>query len=116
MTDILTRLADFSKLSHELVPCPICGHHEAFAQTSGKGMWIIQCGNLDCVVRVAGASKDKVQRRWNTRPRESALIALVQEAAAEIEHLRLALRAVRGRCTPEMELVIAQVLNPTEAA
>jgi hypothetical protein len=65
---------------------------------------------------VAHQSRDPAIDHWNTRHGDSGLSALVQEAVAEIERLQTALRAVSGRCTPEMEQVVSKALNPQAPA
>jgi len=88
MTDLLTKLAALTQPDkHGLLPCPICGGKAApdYKATFGYA-FIFKC--LLGHVTVTANSEDRSKQFWNNRPREAALIALVQEAAAEIERYR----------------------------
>jgi len=115
MTDILTKLAALTrKDTCQLLPCPSCSAKCDTLSAHGFGNYSVKCFNCELQTQ-QHQGQDAAIAAWNTRLLEKALIALVQEAAGEIERLQAALRAVHGRCTPEMELVVAQALNPTEA-
>jgi hypothetical protein len=93
MTDILTKLAALtSKDENALLPCPVCDAPCDTLTAHGFGNYSVQCFN--CGLNTGQKSgKNAAITAWNARPREAALIALVQEAAAEIEWLRAALQA-----------------------
>jgi hypothetical protein len=104
MTDILTRLAALTlKNDAGLLPCPFCQEkgqpliwRKGNENTKDRGCDVgcAECGFTKSI-RVIRYSMEWAEERavaaWNARPREAALIALVQEAAAEIERLRTAL-------------------------
>ena len=89
MTDILTRLAALTqKDENGLLQCPIC-NGPAKTWVDGRTYhrrWRAGCPAIGCPAVKAGKEAEAIAK-WNTRPREAALIALVQEAAAEIERL-----------------------------
>lgn len=89
MSDVLTLLAALTrKDDNGLLPCPVCGT-AAKVWTDARTIhrhWRAGCTAISCVAIKARTQADAVTR-WNSRPREAALIALVTEAAAEIERL-----------------------------
>jgi hypothetical protein len=83
MTDILTRLAALTqKDGNVLMPCPFC---KSPPMKVGPFERHCCCRNDACIIRSITCPINE----WNTRPREAALIALVQEAAQEIQRLKL---------------------------
>ena len=119
MTDILHRLAVLTgKLSDPLLPCPFCGGN-AFCTEHEE-----ECC---CVNPVCKISKTPFSvKTWNIRPRETALIALVQEAAGEIARLRGALEEISkqqeyggygtGLGYTQGARIAQKALNPQESA
>lgn len=115
MTDILTRLAALTvRDANGLLPCPMCGgalylHKVGNEHTKQRG-WDSGCEK--CRIhkrdRVIHQNHEwllpKVVAAWNVRPREAALIALVQEAGAEIERLRNALHEGLNLCVRARKL------------
>jgi hypothetical protein len=100
MTDILTRLAALTaKPASGILPCPTC---DGVAKTWVDGRthhrrWRAGCPAIGCAV-VKGGTEAQATARWNTRPREQALITLVQEAAGEIERLKEAFVYIEKAC------------------
>src|ERR1700733_13549016 len=92
-TDILTKLAALTQSSsNDLRPCPFCGNPgeiEFWEENEGStNGYYPQCSY--CCAEIEGLyTMDGAISAWNARPREAALIALVQDAAGEIEHLIL---------------------------
>ena len=105
MTDILTRLAGIEATDENgLLPCPHCGDNgqpliwrvgNEATKERGCDVGCAECG-FTKRIRVIQYSLEWAEERaiatWNARTREAALIALVQEAASEIERLRFALQ------------------------
>jgi hypothetical protein len=95
MTDILTRLAALTQMGDDNPsPCPFCAtapckDPQNTYMTNKKKVWCMYCD-------AEGPEHDTEQGAvalWNTRPREAALIALVQEAAEEIARLNTKIAA-----------------------
>lgn len=137
MTDIPTKLAALTqKGENGLLPCPMCGDagqplvwRKGNEHTKDRGCDVgcAECGFTKSI-RVIRYSLEWAEERavaaWNSRPHEAALIALVQEAASEIERLRGYLRQTR-RATSHMEMmaitdeafgIYPPTLNPQEDA
>jgi hypothetical protein len=90
MTDLLTRLAELTrKDDNGLLPCNHCQISQCSAYENDYGRWLVGCGACGSHTGTCKTKEDAVQLH-NGRPREAALIALVQEAAGEIERLRKA--------------------------
>jgi hypothetical protein len=90
MTDILTKLAALTAIDKNgLLPCAICGHPNEVdgikpsIESNRRRVVCTHCGMTTIWCDSAGHAIQTA----NNRPREAALIALVQEAAAEIERL-----------------------------
>ena len=90
MTDILTRLAALTAKTDDIPShCPFCGtapckDPQNTYMTGKKKVWCMFCD-------AEGPEHDTEPGAialWDDRPREQALIALVREAAGEIERLR----------------------------
>jgi hypothetical protein len=105
MTDILTRLAALTRKDvNKLLPCPFCGKAAEVEEYEGAGHYVY-CGNAEdrtetgCPFQPEAKkfydTKEEAIAAWNSRPREATLIALVQEAAAEIERLRGLVSVIR---------------------
>jgi len=88
MTDILTKLAALADRNPTRLRCPCCDDHIAY-EIVRDGVTMLECRR--CGLNICGVNLDDCLRIWNRRPREAALIALVQEATGEIERLRAAL-------------------------
>jgi hypothetical protein len=89
MTEILSRLVTFrQKDENGLLPCQCGGRSLKFVISSQPiSQWYVCCRT--CEVHLHGyRSEAETISIWNNRLRESALIALVQGAAGEIERLR----------------------------
>jgi hypothetical protein len=107
MTDLLSRLAALTqKKENGLLPCPFCLENgqpliwrkgNEHTKESGCDVGCVECGFTKSI-RVIRYSLEWAEERavaaWNSRPRESALIALVQEAAGEIERVSQALHGM----------------------
>lgn len=97
MTDILQRLAALIVTDeHGLVPCSCGAKPMLNYKHRGATGW---CTDIKCPsCKLQGPPRkyeEDARTLWNTRPREATLIALLKEAAGEIEQLRQALGAVR---------------------
>jgi hypothetical protein len=116
MSDILSRLAALTaKDSNGLLPCPLCGKpakasrgtHQNAQLWSGCPSKLCLAGQDECTPGV-----------WNARPREAALIALVQEAAGEIERMRKAMASKDNVISafadihPDADVIAERALNP----
>ncbi len=89
MTDILTKLAALTaKDTASPVPaCPFCGSLDgSTGHDDGRFWWHCDCCGATGPALTRYSDED--EPCWESRPREQALIALVQEAAQEIERLR----------------------------
>jgi hypothetical protein len=88
MTDILTKLAALTQKDADLLkwPCPFCGSICGSAKHDDGRFWW-QCDGCHATGPLESRYSGDDDPEWNSRPRESALIALVQEAAGEIERL-----------------------------
>lgn len=91
MSDILTRLAALTATDETgLLPCPFCSGRAYCGTPNDDEPDFIMC-SFCAAVSDKTDTYESVSNLWNTRPREAVLIALVEEAAAEIERLRFAL-------------------------
>lgn len=141
MTDILTKLAALAqKDQHGLLPC-ICGSTE-ITKWHGKGtqaeMYCARCSysasiqvcdlfaqpdDFDFDMKTLRYPSEAVTRanaelvrRWNDRPRETALIALVQEAGgrlsgcvmALLRHSDASMRRMLKGCTTKLPRLMIQ--------
>ena len=96
MTDILTKLAVLtSKQENGLPFCPLCGEKTIINAFKRSGEFGIQQTYYQPSCSACNFCDETLYTSWkladesiNRRPREDALIALVREAAAEIERLR----------------------------
>lgn len=91
MIDIITRLSALTaKDDASPIPaCPFCGSFQGSSKhDDGRHWW--HCDNCAATGPLTSRYSDPENGDavWETRPREAALIALVQEAASEIERLR----------------------------
>ena len=89
MTDILTRLAALTANdeSSPVPACPFCGSlHGSMRHDDGRHWW--HCDACDATGPALSRYSEDDEPCWESRPHEAALIALVQEAAGEIERLR----------------------------
>jgi len=91
MTDILSKLAALTtKDKNGLLPCAVCGHPNEVdgikptIESNRRRVVCTHCG----LTTIWCDSADHAIETANTRPRESALIALVQEAPKQIEVLQ----------------------------
>lgn len=74
----------------EVKPCPFCGDAATARRWQGESLWShevvewlsIGCGG-DCDYSMGSELQEKLILRWNTRPRESALLDWVLERAKE---------------------------------
>jgi hypothetical protein len=91
MVDILTRLAALTEKDRSgLLPCAVCGHPnevDGIKPTIESNRRRVVCTHCGITTTWCDSAADAIARA-NDRPRESALLALVQEAAAEIERLK----------------------------
>jgi hypothetical protein len=87
MTDILTRLAALTRTDTSmLAPCTSCGAECDTLSAHGFGNYSVRCFGCGLQTQQQQGNAAAIAA-WNTRPREAALIVLVQEAAGEIERL-----------------------------
>jgi hypothetical protein len=127
MTDILTRLAALTaKDDASPVPaCPFCGSFDGSKRhDDGRCWW--HCDNCGATGPALSRYAEDDEPYWESRPREAALIALVQEEAGEIERYCTALAKISehqeyggygSRLGFSHCAKLAQkALNPTEAA
>lgn len=114
MTDILTKLAALTQLLHGLQPCPRCGAARDTLTAHGFGNYSVQC--FDCGLQTRQQrGQEAAVNAWNIRPREAALIALVQEAVVEIERLEVALGKIASQhYEHHSQAIAAKALNPQE--
>jgi hypothetical protein len=89
MTDILTRLAVLTQKDEEVLkkPWPFCTSICGSARHDDGRFWW-QCDSCSATGPAESCYSEDGDPEWNARPRETALIALVQEAAGEVERLR----------------------------
>jgi DNA-directed RNA polymerase subunit RPC12/RpoP len=91
MTDILARLAALTaKDRNGLLQCAICGHPnevDGVKPTIESNRRRVVCTHCGMTTIWCDSASHAIETA-NTRPREAALIALVQEAAGEIGRLR----------------------------
>jgi hypothetical protein len=87
MTDIFTRLAALiTKDKKGLLPC-YCGHAASLQYVEDYSCYSVICSRENHHETRWYETPEEAIDEWNSRPREAALIALVQEAAGEIERL-----------------------------
>jgi hypothetical protein len=104
MTDILTRLAAITAhIAGELLPCSHCQRSQCSVYQNDYGRWLVGCGSCGSHTGTCKTKEDAVKLH-NNRPHESALIALVQEAAGEIERLRNSLHEGLNLCVRARKL------------
>jgi hypothetical protein len=85
MTDILTRLAGLtSKDENGLLPRQCGGSAKIKESYDNAHLLNMRCKKCGLLIT---ARRDEAAAKWNHRPREAALIALVQEAVGEVERL-----------------------------
>jgi len=89
MSNILTRLAAFTaKDEASPVPaCPFCGSFDGSKRHDDGRFWW-HCDACGATGPALSRYSEEDEACWESRPREAALIALVQEAAGEIERFR----------------------------
>jgi hypothetical protein len=88
MSDILTGLAELTTKDPEgLLPC-YCGAPGHLQDVKDYRVYSVKCSRENHHETGWYETPEEAIHEWNSRPRESALIALVQEAAGEIERLR----------------------------
>jgi hypothetical protein len=104
MTDILQRLAELTQMhGNGLLPCVHCLVSACSAYENDYGRWLVGCGSCGSHTGICKTKEDAIKLH-NTRPREEALIALVQEAAGEIERMRIALHEGLNLCVRARKL------------
>jgi Lar family restriction alleviation protein len=71
-------------MSDKLKPCPYCGSEAELVRGAASFGWYVAC--TDCIA--AGAwdlGESGATERWNTRPREDALVAKVERLREECD-------------------------------
>lgn len=97
MTDILTRLAAITEKdkSSPVPSCPFCNSlNGSERHDDGRCWW--HCDACGATGPALSRYSEEDEPCWESRPREAALIALVQEAAGEIARLREGLNTALG--------------------
>jgi ribosomal protein L37AE/L43A len=125
MTDILTKLAALTaKDEASPVPaCPFCGSLDGSKRHDDGRFWW-HCDACGATGPALSRYSEDDNPRWESRPREQALIALVRDAASEIERLRATIAGIlpmhgsmpkeaRERWLPEVKEA-RQLINPQE--
>jgi hypothetical protein len=103
MTDISTRLAALTKTDENaLLPCQ-CGNKISLSHYRDSSI-LARCAACGWQYSDIDLPLEEFLRLVNKRPREAALIALVQEAGAEIERLRNALHEGLNLCVRARKL------------
>lgn len=95
MSDILQRLTALLKEGESPVPpCPFCGSlNGSERHDDGRCWW--HCDSCGATGPALSRYSEDDEPCWESRPRETALTALVQEAAGEIERLRGLVSVIR---------------------
>lgn len=68
-------------MSDELKPCPFCGNNDVFIELNTDALvYVITCSK--CLFTIPWVNKEMLIERWNTRPLEDALAAILAVSKA----------------------------------
>lgn len=100
-------------MTHELLPCPFCGHparliHDTSADRERYWRWNVECANFgECEAELVGfASAEAAVAKWNSRHVASVLLAFYNEVCDQAERNMAATNTVSGAHWSAMRQVL----------